>query len=148
MEFFAVNKFHGLCFSLSWCTSWLLEGITHLSLSGPYPLNEIVFEKMGSLDIEMENYRSENLVILDFAPITAHDPSHKRTDSTTLIGTHVLISISIHSSLFSEAIFVCDINPRCLSSNFLLPLLTLSKRSSMELRQCFHSNIQQIEQMK
>ena len=69
---------------------------------------------MRNLDIEVENYFFKNLVIFDFESITVHDQCLNHTDSTTFIGKHVPISVSIHSNLISELFFICDINPRCL----------------------------------
>ena len=120
------------------------ERITHRYPTGPYQLNETVFEKMRNLDIEVEDYLFKNLVVFDFESITVHDQSLNHTDSTTFIGKHVPISVSIHSNLISEPIFICDINPRCLITKFLLELLALSKRSSMELRQFFDPYFQLI----
>ena len=122
------------------------ERITHRFSTGPYQLNEIVFEKMRNLDIEVENYLFKNLVVFDFESITVHDHFLNHTDSTTFFGKRVLISVSIHSNLISEPIFICDLNPRCLVTKFLLELLALSNRSSMELRQMFRSYFQLIQQ--
>ena len=105
---------------------------------------------MRNLDIEVENYLFKNLVVFDFESITVHDSSLNHTDSTTFIGKHVPISVSIHSNLIPEHIFICDINPRSLVTKFL-ELLALSKRSSMELRQlfdpCFHLFQQKINEL-
>ena len=113
------------------------ERIIHRHPTGPYQKNEIVSEKMRNLDNEVENYLFKNLVVFDFESITVHDPSLYHTDFTTFIGKHVPISVSIHSNFISQPNFVCDINPRPLVTKFLLELLALSKRSSMELRQLF-----------
>ena len=101
---------------------------------------------MRNLDFEVENYLFNNLVVFDFESITVHDQSLNHTDSTTFIGKHVTISVSIHCNLVSELFFICDINPRCLVTKLLLELLALSKRSSMELRQLFHPYFQLIQQ--
>ena len=42
------------------------ERITHRYPTGPYQLNETLFEKMRNLDIEVENYLFKNLVVFDF----------------------------------------------------------------------------------
>ena len=105
-------------------------------------------EKKRNLEIEVENYLFKNLVVFDFESITVHDPSLNQKDSTTFIGKHVPISVSIHSNLTSEAIFICDINPRSLVTKILLELLPLSKRSPMELRHMFDPCLQLIQQKK
>ena len=94
----------------------------------------------------MENYLFKNLVVFHFESITVHDKSLNHTDSTTFIGKHVPISVSIHFNLISEPIFICDINPRSLVTKFILELLALSKRSSMEMRQLFDPYFQLIQQ--
>ena len=100
---------------------------------------------MRNLDIEVENYLFKNLVVFVFESITVHDHSRNRTDSATFIGKHVPISVSVHSNRISEPIFICDINPRCLVTRFLLEL-PLSKRSSMELRHLFDPYFQLIQE--
>ena len=132
-----------------WSRSYIIsciECITHRYPTGPYQLNEIVFEKMRNLDIEVENYLFKNLVVFDFESITVHDPFLNHTDSLTFIVKHVPISVSIQSNLISEPIFICDINPRSLVTKFLLELLALSKRNSMELRQFFDPCFQLFQQ--
>ena len=85
----------------------------------------------------MENYLFKNLVVLDFESITVNDQSLNHTDSTNFAGKHVPKSVSIHSNLISEPNLICDINPRCLVTNFILELTALSKRISIKLRQLF-----------
>ena len=121
------------------------ERITHRYPTGPYQLNETVFERMRNLDIEVENYFFKNLVVFDFESITVDDPSLNHTDSTTFIGKHVLINSSIHSNI-SEPFFVRDINPRSLVTKVLQELLALSKRNSMKLRQLFDPRFQLFQQ--
>ena len=122
------------------------ERITHRYPTGPYQLSETVSDMMRNLDIEAENYLFTNLVVFDFESITVHDQSLNHTDSTTFIGKHVPKSVSIHSNLISEPIFICGINARCLVTKFLLELLALSKRSSKELRQLLDPYLQLIQQ--
>ena len=111
--------------------------IFHRYPTGSYQLKEVVFEKNRNSCIEVENYLFKNLFVFDFESINVHDPSLNHTDSTTFIGKHVPVSVSIHSNLFWEPIFVCDFNPRSLVIKFLLELLAFSKRNSMELRELF-----------
>ena len=101
---------------------------------------------MINLDIEVENYLFKNLVVFDLESITVHDHSLNHTDSTTFIGKHVPINVSIHFNLISEPIFICDIDLRCLVSKFPLELPDLSEGSSMELRQLFDPYFQQTDQ--
>ena len=122
------------------------EHKTHRYHTGLYQLNEFVFEMMKNSDNEVENYFFKNLVIFDFESITVHDPSPNHTDSTSFIGMHVLISVSVHSNLISEPIFIFDNNPRSLVTKFLLELLALSKRISMEQRQLFDPCFQLVQQ--
>ena len=103
------------------------ERITHRYPTGPYQFIETVFENVRNLDIEVENYLFKNLVVFDFESITVHDQSLNHTDSTTFIGKHVPISVSIHSNLIWQPIFICDINPRCLVTKFVPELLVFFK---------------------
>ena len=62
------------------------ERIIHRYPTGPYQLNETVFEKMRNLDIEVENYLFKNLVVFDCESINEHDYSLNQTESRTFIG--------------------------------------------------------------
>ena len=119
------------------------ERISHCYPTGPYQLNETVFEKMRNLEIDVENNLFKNLVV-DFESFTVHDLSLNHTHSTTFIGKHVPISVPFHSNLISNPTFICDINRRSLVTIFLLELLDLSE-SSNELRQLFNPFIQLIQ---
>ena len=52
------------------------ERITHHYPTGPYQLNDSVFEKMRNLDIEVENL-FKKLVVFEFETITVNDQSPK-----------------------------------------------------------------------
>ena len=108
-----------------------------------FQLNETVFEKTRNLEIDVEIYLFKNLVF-DFESITMHSPCLNNTDSTTLFGKHVPMSVSIHSNFISYPIF-CDINPRSFVTKFVLEVLDLCKRSSIELSQLFNPFLQLIQ---
>ena len=117
----------------------------HCYPTGPYELNETGFQKIRNLVIDFENYLFKNLVVFDFESITVHDPSLNHTASTNFIGKHVPVSVSIHCNLISNPFFICDVNPRSLVVKFLLELLDLSKRNSMELSQLFNPFLELIQ---
>ena len=101
---------------------------------------------MRNLDIEVQNYLVKNMVVSDFESITLHHQSISHTDSTTFIEKHVPISVYFHSNVISEPLFICDIKPRWLVSNFLLELPALLERSSLEMRQLFEPYFQPAQQ--
>ena len=60
-----------------------------------------------------------NMAIFDFESICVEDDNFKDTETTTSIGKHIPISVSISSHLIEEPIFFSDPNPRDLVSSFI-----------------------------
>ena len=108
------------------------DRIKHIYPNSVYELGETFFEKLDAFNIP---YRKEetlikNLAILDFESICVKEDSYKQTETTTWIGKHVPIPVSILSNLIPEPIFLCNANPHHLISSFntvLEGLATLSK---------------------
>ena len=102
-----------------------------------YELRKKLFEKLDAFNIP---YRSEqelfkNLAILDFESIGVKEAnSYKQTETTTWIGKHVPISVSISSNLISEPIFFCNANPHHLISSFMTALEGLATQSKAQMK--------------
>ena len=97
-------------------------------------LRETLFEKLDAFNI---SYRSEqklfkNLAIFDFESICVKEESYKQTETTTWIGKHVPISVSISSNLIPEPIFLCNANPHHLISSFITALEGLATQSKAQ----------------
>ena len=89
---------------------------------------------------ETSLYRNEqklfnNLAIFDFESICVKGNSYKQTETTTWMGKHVPILVSISSNLIPEPIFLCNANPHHLISSFLTALgrLETQRKTQMKL---------------
>ena len=76
----------------------------------------------------------KNLAIFDFESICDKEDSYKQTETTTWIGKHVPISVSISSNLIPEPIFLCNANPHHLISSFLTALEGLATQSTAQMK--------------
>ena len=75
-----------------------------------------------------------NLAIFDFESICVKEDSYKQTETTTWIGKHVLISVSISSNLIPKPIFLCNANPHHLILSFITALEGLAIQSKAQMK--------------
>ena len=114
------------------------DRVKHFYPKNVYELRKTLFEKLDAFNIP---YRSEqklfkNLEIFDFESICVKEAnSYKQTETTTWIGKHVPISLSISSSLIPEPSFLCNANPHhpISSLNTALEGLATQSKSPMKL---------------
>ena len=74
---------------------------------------ETLFEKLDAINIPYKNEQKlfKKLAIFDFESIRVKDAnSYKQTETTTWIGKHVPLSVSIPSNLIWEPSFLCNAN--------------------------------------
>ena len=76
----------------------------------------------------------KNLAIFDFESICVKGDSYEQTETTTWIGKHVPISVSISSNLIPEPIFLCNANPHHLISSFINALEGLATQSKAQMK--------------
>ena len=86
-----------------------------------HQIRETLFDKLDSFGI---NYTSEqklfkNIAIFDFESVCVHEETFRDTITTTWIGKHVPISVSISSNLVEEPIFLCNSDPQHLVASFI-----------------------------
>ena len=76
------------------------ERVKHIYPKNVYELRETFFEKLYAFNIPYGNEQKlfKNLAILDFESIRVKEEAYKQTETTTWIGKHVPISISISSN--------------------------------------------------
>ena len=93
----------------------------HIYPKKVYELRETLFDKLGSFDIQYTDDQKlfSNLAVFDFESICIPEEKFKNTETTTWIGKHVPISISISSNLKAMPIFLCNSNPRDLVESFI-----------------------------
>ena len=101
------------------------ERVKHIYPKNVYQLRETLFDKFDSFDIQYTDDQRlfTNLAVFDFESICIPEEKFKNTETTTWIGKHIPISVSISSNLIAKPIFLCNSNP-----------LDLVNRSSTQLK--------------
>ena len=74
------------------------------------------------------------MALFDFESFCVNKNSYKQTDTTTWIGKHVPISVSISSNLIPEPIFLCNANPHHLILSFFTALEGLATQSKAQMK--------------
>ena len=78
------------------------------------------------------------MAIFDFESVCVKElNSYKQTETTTWIGKHVPISVSIPSNLIAEPIFFCNANPHHLISSYITALEGLATQSNTQMKFSF-----------
>ena len=115
------------------------DRIKHIYPKNVYELRETLFEKLDAFDIPYgsEQKLFKNLAIFDFESICVKEESYKQTETTTWIGRHVPISVSISSNLIPEPIFLCNANPHHLILSFITALEGLATQSKAQMKLSF-----------
>ena len=105
-----------------------------------YQLRETLFDKLRAFDIKFAADQSlfNNFAVFDFESICVKNSSLIDTETTTWVGKHEPISVSITSNLLQEPIFICDSDPHSLVSTFVTTLENLAEKSKLEMSLNFH----------
>ena len=112
-----------------------------------YSLKDTLFDKLEAFNIpyKPEQKLFKNLAVFDFESICVSHAELKDTPSTTWIGKHEPISVSISSNLADDPIFLCDSDPQSLVISFISALEVLADKSKAEMRSKFLSIEQTIQ---
>ena len=97
------------------------ERVKHIYPRNVNQLRETCFDKLDSFDIQYPDDQKlfNNLVLFEFESICIPEEKFKNTKTTTWIGKHVPISVSISSNLIAMPIFPCQSNPRDSVESFI-----------------------------
>ena len=100
-----------------------------------YQLRETLFDKLDSFGIQYTDDQklSTNLAVLDFESICIPEEKFKNTETTTWIGKHVPMSVSISSNLIAKPIFLCNSNPRDLVESFIDAVESLATQRKAQM---------------
>ena len=90
-----------------------------------------------SLPVSEDNKFFNNLAIFDFESICVPTEELSETQTTTWIGKHIPISVSISSNLIDEPIFLYNKDPQNLIIDFVSKLELLAEKSQLEMRTKF-----------
>ena len=104
-----------------------------------YELRETLFEKLEGFTIPVseDNKLFNNLAIFNFESVCVPTEELKETQTTTWIGKHVPISVSISSNLIDDPIFLYNKDQQNLIIAFVSNLELLSEKSKLEMRTKF-----------
>ena len=115
------NTFFSKSRNMERCLVTSSDRVKHLYPKIVYELRKTLFGKLDTFNIPYRNEQKlfENLAIFDFESIWFKEDSYKQTETTTSIGKHEPISVSISSNLFPEPIFLCNANLHHLISSLI-----------------------------
>ena len=123
----------------------------HIYPKNVYELRETFFEKLERFQfpVSEDNKLFKNLAIFDFESIVIPTEGLKETQTTTWIGKHVPISVSLLSNLVDEPIFLYKKDPQNLIFEFVNNLELLAEQSKLEMGKGFQNiEVAVIERMK
>ena len=108
----------------------------HIYPKNVYQLRETLFDKLSSFGIQYTDDQKlfSNLAVFDFESICIPEEKFKNTDTTTWIGKHVPISVSISSKLIAEPLFLSNSNPRDLVESFIDAVECLATQSKVQTK--------------
>ena len=112
------------------------ERVKQIYPNNVYQLRETLFDKLDSFGIQYTDDQKlfTNLAVFDFESICIPEEKFKNTETTTWIGKHVPISVSISSNLIAKPIFLSNSNPRDLVESFIDALEGLATQSKAQMK--------------
>ena len=112
------------------------ERVKHIYPKNVYQLRETLFDKLDSFGIQCTDDQKlfTSLAVFDFESICIPEEKFKNTETTTWIGKHVPISVSISSNLIAKPIFLCNSNPRDLVESFIDAVESLTTQSKAQMK--------------
>ena len=115
------------------------DRVKHIYPKNVYELRETLFEKLEefSLPVSEDNKLFNNLAFFDFESICVPTEELKEKQTTTWIGKHVPISVSISLNLIDEPIFLYNKDPQNLIIDFVSNLELLAEKSKLEMKTKF-----------
>ena len=79
-----------------------------------------------------------NFAVFDFESICVKNSKLVETETTTWVGKHESISVSIASNLLKEPIFICNTEPNSLVPAFVNSVESLAEKHKLEMNLKFH----------
>ena len=115
------------------------ERVKHIYPKNAYQLRETLFDKLDSFSIQYTDDQKlfNKLAVFDLESICIPVEKFKNTETTTWIGKHVPISVSISSNLKAEPLFLCNSNPRDLVESFIDAVEGLATQSKAQMKMKF-----------
>ena len=104
-----------------------------------YQIPEALFDKLDSFGIKYTSEQKlfKKLAIFDFESVCVQEETFRDINTTTWIGKHVPISVSISSNLVEEPLFLCNSDPHHLVAPFIGALEILASQSKAKMKNLF-----------
>ena len=117
------------------------DRVQHIYPKSVDTLRETLFDKLDGFGISYNDDQKlfKNLAIFDFESICVPSEQLKDTSTTTWIGKHEPISISISCNLIDEPVCLCDKDPKAFIISFVEAIEDLANKSKTEMRTKFSS---------
>ena len=133
------DTFFNRTFNLERHLTTCSERVNNVYPKNVYQIRETLFDKLDSFGI---NYTSEQklfkiLAIFAFQSLCVQEETFRDTITTTWIGKHVPISVSISSNLVEEPIFLCNSDTHHLVASFIGVLGNLASQSEAKMKKLF-----------
>ena len=133
------DTFFNRTFNLERHLTTCSERVKNVYPRNVYQIRETLLDKLDSFGI---NYTSEqklfkSLAIFDFESVCVQKEAFRDTITTTWIGKHVPISVSISSNIVKEPIFLCNSDPHHLVASFIGVLEILASQGKAKMKNLF-----------
>ena len=133
------DSFYNRAFNLEQHITTSSERVKNVYPRNLYQIRETLFNKLDSFGIKYmsEQKLLKKLAIFDFESICVQEESFRDTNTTTWIGKHFLISVSISLNLVEEPIFLCNSDPHHFVASFIGALESLASQSKANVKNLF-----------
>ena len=133
------DTFFNRTFNLERPLTTCRERVKNVYPKNVHQIRETLFDKLDSFGMKYTSQQKlfKNLAIFDFESICVHEESFWETKTTTWIGKHLPISVSIASILVDEHFFLYNSDPHHLVSSFIGTLEGLALQSKAQNKLLF-----------
>ena len=133
------DTFFNITFNLERHLTICSERVKNVYLRNVYQIRETIFDMLDSFGIMYTSQQKifKNLAIFDFESTCVQEESFKDTRTTTWIGKHAPISVSISSNLVVEPTFLYKSDLHHLISSFVGTLEGLALQSKAQMKLLF-----------
>ena len=125
------DTFFNRTFNLERHITTCKEGVKNIYPRNVHQIQETLFDSwtLSVSSTRVKKKLFKKLAIFDFESICVQEKAFRDTNTTTWIGKHVPISVSISSNLVEEPIFLCNSDPHHLIASFIKTLANLASQS-------------------
>ena len=112
------------------------ERVKHIYPKNVCQLRKTHFDELDSFEIQYTDDQKlfNILAVFDFESICITEEKIKNTETTTRIGKHVSMSVSISSNLLAKPIFLCISYPRDLVESFIDAVEGLATQGKAQMK--------------